>query len=341
MELGRKIKELRTGKGLTQEALAAELSVTPQAVSKWETGATTPDIQLLPQLAIYFGVTMDELFCMTDDEELERIQNMIWDSRMLPQGELERAQRFLRGRIAADYRAGRCWELLAQLHNHQARQHHQLAAEYARQALEREPEEKDGHSEFNEAMGGVYADWCTHNHHRLIDYYQGFVKRHPEYPRGYLWLLDSLLADHRLTEAEAALRDLERVDDTFRVPLYRGLLYRTAGQEQRAQEVWTDMERNFPGDGKMLFALGDMAADRQQYDRALEYYRRAVECQAPPRYVDPFESMAQVYQIVGDIPGALSALREELTVLADDWQCTEGETVDKLRREIDRLEGLL
>lgn len=75
-----KIRELRIARNLTQEALAAELSVTPQAISKWECGTTTPDIQLLPDIAIFFGVTLDELFCLTDDNELDRIQNQIWDS---------------------------------------------------------------------------------------------------------------------------------------------------------------------------------------------------------------------------------------------------------------------
>ena len=153
MEIGKKIRELRIARNLTQEALAAELSVTPQAISKWECGTTTPDIQLLPDIAIFFGVTLDELFCLTDDNELDRIQNQIWDSRLLPQAELERAERFLQSRIEAGYRPGRCWCLRAQLHNHQAQQHHELAAEYARQALAVSPTEKDAHSELCEATG--------------------------------------------------------------------------------------------------------------------------------------------------------------------------------------------
>ena len=112
MEIGKKIRELRIARNLTQEALAAELSVTPQAISKWECGTTTPDIQLLPDIAIFFGVTLDELFCLTDDNELDRIQNQIWDSRLLPQAELERAERFLQSRIEAGYRPGRCLSLI-------------------------------------------------------------------------------------------------------------------------------------------------------------------------------------------------------------------------------------
>ena len=92
MEIGKKIRDLRVSKGITQDILAEVLGVSPQAVSKWECGSTTPDIQLLPELAVYFGVTIDELFCLTDDREFDRIQNMIWDSRLIPQNELERAE---------------------------------------------------------------------------------------------------------------------------------------------------------------------------------------------------------------------------------------------------------
>ena len=59
--LGGRIAELRRKKNMTQEELAAELGVTAQAVSKWESDLSCPDITLLPQLARLFGVTIDEL----------------------------------------------------------------------------------------------------------------------------------------------------------------------------------------------------------------------------------------------------------------------------------------
>ena len=59
--LGRRIARLRLAKAATQERLARELSVSPQAVSKWENDINYPDISLLPQLAQFFGVSIDEL----------------------------------------------------------------------------------------------------------------------------------------------------------------------------------------------------------------------------------------------------------------------------------------
>ena len=59
--LGRRIARLRLTKAATQERLARELSVSPQAVSKWENDINYPDISLLPQLAQFLGVSIDEL----------------------------------------------------------------------------------------------------------------------------------------------------------------------------------------------------------------------------------------------------------------------------------------
>ena len=61
MNIGEQIKFLRKEKKVTQEELAEYLHISSQAVSKWETGASSPDIDLLPKLAIFFGTSLDML----------------------------------------------------------------------------------------------------------------------------------------------------------------------------------------------------------------------------------------------------------------------------------------
>lgn len=60
--IGQNIKKLRTAKNVTQEQLANSLHISNQAVSKWEKEQAYPDIALLPMIADYFSVSMDELF---------------------------------------------------------------------------------------------------------------------------------------------------------------------------------------------------------------------------------------------------------------------------------------
>ena len=65
MTLGTQIGLYRKKLGITQEVLAQQLSVTNQAVSKWESDQCCPDVMLLPKLADIFGITTDELFGRT------------------------------------------------------------------------------------------------------------------------------------------------------------------------------------------------------------------------------------------------------------------------------------
>ncbi len=64
MELKNKLKELRTSRNMTQEAVAEQLGVTSQTVSKWERGLLSPDIALLPKIALLFKCSIDSLFDM-------------------------------------------------------------------------------------------------------------------------------------------------------------------------------------------------------------------------------------------------------------------------------------
>ena len=65
LRIGEIIKAKRRERELTQEELANVLGVTKAAVSKWENAESYPDIEMLPQIAEFFHITMDELFGYT------------------------------------------------------------------------------------------------------------------------------------------------------------------------------------------------------------------------------------------------------------------------------------
>lgn len=71
--LGQRIAALRKQRGIRQEQLAEAMSISAQAVSKWENGGL-PDVELLPRLASYFQVSLDYLFGrnLTDYTDLKR-----------------------------------------------------------------------------------------------------------------------------------------------------------------------------------------------------------------------------------------------------------------------------
>ena len=72
-----RIKKLRKEKDMTQEQLAEYMGVSPQAVSRWETGTTCPDIFALPALAELFGITVDGLLGVDEKEKQREIRSII------------------------------------------------------------------------------------------------------------------------------------------------------------------------------------------------------------------------------------------------------------------------
>lgn len=80
--IGQNIRRLRRDRNMTQEELAAHLGISFQSVSKWERGDGYPDITMLPALAHYFRVTVDELLGMDElsrQETYDRF-NAEWES---------------------------------------------------------------------------------------------------------------------------------------------------------------------------------------------------------------------------------------------------------------------
>ena len=76
--LGNVISTHRKKLGLTQEQLAQKLDVTNQAVSKWETDQSCPDVAMLPRLAELFEISMDELFGKEPPVQ-EAVRDLPWE----------------------------------------------------------------------------------------------------------------------------------------------------------------------------------------------------------------------------------------------------------------------
>ena len=69
MSIGKNIAKYRKAKGFTQEELGAKLGVTNQAVSKWESEVSMPDIMLLPEISTVLNITLDDLYGIVKEPE--------------------------------------------------------------------------------------------------------------------------------------------------------------------------------------------------------------------------------------------------------------------------------
>ena len=96
MKIGEKIKVFRKEKNISQESLAKVLGVTFQAVSKWETNTTAPDVSLIPSIASFFGVSIDELFDYNVFENEQRIDSICRQAAKYRFDDPVRAEKILR-----------------------------------------------------------------------------------------------------------------------------------------------------------------------------------------------------------------------------------------------------
>lgn len=342
MNIGNQIKALRMRKGVTQEAVARHFNISAQAVSKWECGQSVPDIGMLPGLSAYFGVTIDELFALSDETRMERIRNMLWDVRFLNPADAENERQFLleKARREPENKEPLC--ILAQLELHLAKEHSDRAQVYALEILEREDATAQGCYYLGRAMGGVHVDPRHNTHNALIGYYKECLKKDTHKRMTYGHLISQLVADHRLAEARRYCDEMEQAfpDDTF-VTVHKIKIAIAGGELSSAREMMNALDAAYPDDWGVQHWIGDLMTLAGAYTEAKTHYAKAIDALPTPRYVDPMDSLAQCCEMDDDIPGAIAARKLELEVYATEWNCTKGETIDYLRREITRLEKLM
>ncbi len=115
LKLGENLKKYRTNRELTQEQLADVLGVSAQAVSRWENGSTYPDIMLLPTIASYFDISVDEIIGFDTTRKEERIKTILKENRIFhSNGETRKSIKLLRQELTEFPNESRLLYCLAQ-----------------------------------------------------------------------------------------------------------------------------------------------------------------------------------------------------------------------------------
>ena len=336
MDMGKEIRRLRNARGLTQEALAAALNVSAQTVSKWECGNSIPDVQLLPEIAVYFGVSIDQLFAMSPEQQMERIENRIYARGLFDEVEERQIEQQL-GAFAEDPALkGQAELLLAKLYNNQAEQYKLLAVEHGKAAVEETKGDPDAVSELCNAWNSYIPDWNVRNHHALIAWLSDYCGRNPGNRAVIMWLLDNLIDDRRLTEAKGWLEKLAAVDNTFRTPMYRYQIALAEGKGE-ADARLAELEA-LEDDWCLALVLGDIYTQRQEYDKAVALYKKGLALQESPKFTDGAMCIAHIREIQGDKAGAVEAYREVLRLMREEWGIVSGEEREEIERAIRNLQ---
>ena len=186
MNIGNKIKALRLKASTTQETMAEALGVSSQAISKWENNICAPDISLLPAISEFLGVTIDELFDLSVEQKLHRIENMLDYENELTDEQFRNTEEFLL-EIKDTYddtstgkMRGRIYTFLGHLYAHRMASDSRYVSMYARKAMRMHPGAKEDQWLLQKSEGAYICDWNIRQHNSTIEFFKELVKMNPE-----------------------------------------------------------------------------------------------------------------------------------------------------------------
>ena len=326
MDIGNKIKRLRLNACLTQEQLANKLGVSTQSVSKWETGVTMPDITLLPSIATEFGVTIDEIFDLTVEQKLYRIEKRLDIEEEFSHNTFSEYEEYLKAQLDECKEKEKVLSLLANLYHHRMEADSRKVSKYARECILLSPEKKDCQWLLQKAEGASVWDWNMANHSQIIDFYKKVIETDlgsPKTPMPYYEIMDNLIADHRTEEARKYLNVYKTLPahKPFLVPIYEAHLALAEYEVQKADEIIVNGLKEFSNESGYLFETAQYYAKRCKYEQAIKYYELswATDENKKPRYTDALHAISIIYQILGDYKKALQTYDKIIKCLIEEW----------------------
>ena len=255
--LATNLRKLRLDKGLTQEQSAEKLGVSAQSVSRWETGATLPDVLLLPEIARLYNVLVDDLFKPAPagyDNNAQRLL-AVYERSHKPEDFLAAAQEFER-LFRTDAATADDWRSYGLIH------------EYMVYACI-----KNATGSYGKAMDMAH---CTDPElfHR--------TKR-----QNILLRCRIGQGEDCIQEEEAVVRDHPE-DAAAWVDLAHALFY--GGQPEQALDVCRTALDKFPEEGLLHVYAGDSLRALKRYEEAFPHWETAVRLDE--KFLDAMYSMA-------------------------------------------------
>ena len=333
MDIGNKIKLLRQKIGATQEQLGEKIGVSAQSISKWETGVTMPDITLLPILSSELGVTIDELFDLTVEQKLQRIEKRIDVEGELPDEIFSEYEIFLKMQLDESDDRRKILSLLARLYHHRAESYLSKVSKYAREAILLAPEIKDCQWLLQKSDGADAWDWNCLNHANVIDFYKKVIDNDtldPKTPLPYYYLIDNLIADHRTNEAKKYLEILQTLPAhrPFLIPVYKAYIALAEYDAKKADSIMDAALSEFSDNAGFLFETAQYHARKCEYEKAIAFYEQSWEKESnqKPRFTDALDGIATIYVIMNNVDKAIETYDRLIACLKSEWGCKDDDS---------------
>lgn len=338
MNLGSVIKKLRAEQSVKQEELAEYLGISFQAVSKWETGTTLPDITLLPKIAAFFGVRIDELFSINHDDELERIDFMLQHETMTDQN-YSYAKRTLDAILRENPEDVSAMKKYAYVYLAKTNTDLLTAGRMLEQAMELAPLDEEVYSLYRGVRGGSEYKYHSDNDW-FIRVCEPYARKYPQNIRLYRMLIEAMISKKYFDRAEELLAEVRFEDENkYMKEVLLGDIALAKGDETKAKKIWNTVPKT---DWLGQYEVGERYNRLNEYEGAIECFNNAYEAQEPPRKMDMMYSLAFLYKKLGRFAEAKEEWELIAETLISDYEMTEEDNdIAWAKDEIAQLERLL
>lgn len=343
MELGNKIALLRQKAKLTQKQLADELNISAQSVSKWENLVAMPEITLLPKLAEIFGVSIDELFDLTIDQKLNRLENHLDIEKDFDPETFKEYEDYLKSLLENKEHHARAVGLLAQLYGRRMLSDSSKVDKYAKESIRLNPDVKDCQWLLTSFNRHTCWDWNLANHNHAVEFYREIVENNKYSKLSYLYLIDNLIADNRADEAEKYIHAYAKLEghNELLVDIYEAYLVWIRSGGETADKMVESLKDQYKDDPSFLFEAAQYYAKRAKYEKTIEYYEASFVREKKPRYIDALQAIADVYAIMGDYQKAAETYDRIIKCQKEEWHMVdEFELKDSERRKQELLDRI-
>ncbi len=338
MNIGSVIKRLRTAQAVTQEDLAEYLGISYQAVSKWETGVGLPDITLLPRIAVFFGVRIDELFSISHEDEMERIRYIL-DYEKMNDGNFAYAKRTLDTMLNENPENVEAIKTYAKVVLNKSNEELLAAGKLLEKAMEASPLDDEIYSLYRWVRGGNEYKYHSDNDW-FIRVCEPYAKKYPQNQGLCSSLVEAMIGQQYYDKAEEIIHLMQpSAEHKFVQEILLGDIQVKRGNSEVAKEIWATVSKE---DWRAQYEVGERVNRLNEYEDAIACFKRAFELQkAPKRALDMVYSLAFLYKKLGRYAEAIQSWECILQVLAEDYGLTEGNDVEWVNSEIKQLKELL
>ena len=338
LAMGNVIKRLRAEHGVTQEELANFLGISFQAVSKWENGSTLPDVTLLPKLASFFGVRIDEFFSVDHEDELERIDHMLQRETMTDQN-YAYAKRILDGVLADAPKDVAAIKQYAKVLLTKANALNLEAGRMLEGAMELSPLDEEVYGLYRNARSGSEYKYHSDNAW-FIRVCEPYAKKYPQNTGLYQMLIEAMISKKYFDRAQELLEVAAFEGEQAHLrEIFLGDVALAKGNEAAARGFWSSVPK---ADWLAQYEVGERLNRLGDYEAAIVSFENAFAAQEPPRKLDMVYSLAFLYKKLGRFAKAKEAWEEIARALQEDYGFpADHNDIKWTQREIAQLEELI